>query len=75
MEEVISELGIDEVSDTFRTDCWWHVANVEGRRLQDLSSQYMDNQAESALRNRKFDLELQNWLIEIREEAFVEFID
>ena len=75
MEEVISELGIDEVSDTFRTDGGWHVAKVEGRRLQDLSSQYMDNQAESALRNRKFDLELQNWLIEIREEAFVEFID
>lgn len=75
MEEVINELDVDEVSETFRTDGGWHVAKVEGRRLQDLSSQYMDSQAESALRNRKFDLELQNWLLEIREEAFVEFID
>lgn len=75
MEEVIKELDVDEVSETFRTDGGWHVAKVEGRRLQDLSSQYMDSQAESALRNRKFDLELQNWLLEIREEAFVEFID
>ena len=75
MEEVIKELDVDEVSDTFRTDGGWHVAKVEGRRLQDLSLQYMDSQAESALRNRKFDLELQNWLLEIREEAFVEFID
>lgn len=75
MEEVINKLDVDEVSETFRTDGGWHVAKVEGRRLQDLSSQYMDSQAESALRNRKFDLELQNWLLEIREEAFVEFID
>ena len=75
MEEVINELDVDEVSETFRTDGGWHVAKVEGRRLQDLSSQYMDSQAENALRNRKFDLELQNWLLEIREEAFVEFID
>lgn len=75
MEEVLNELEVDEVSESFRTDGGWHVAKVEGRRLQDLSSQYMDSQAESALRNRKFDLELQNWLLEIREEAFVEFID
>jgi peptidyl-prolyl cis-trans isomerase SurA len=75
MEEVLNELEVDEVSESFRTEGGWHVAKVEGRRLQDLSSQYMDSQAESALRNRKFDLELQNWLLEIREEAFVEFID
>jgi peptidyl-prolyl cis-trans isomerase SurA len=75
MEKVLNELEVDEVSESFRTDGGWHVAKVEGRRLQDLSSQYMDSQAESALRNRKFDLELQNWLLEIREEAFVEFID
>jgi peptidyl-prolyl cis-trans isomerase SurA len=75
MEKVLNELEVDEVSESFRTEGGWHVAKVEGRRLQDLSSQYMDSQAESALRNRKFDLELQNWLLEIREEAFVEFID
>jgi peptidyl-prolyl cis-trans isomerase SurA len=75
MEKVLNELEVDEVSESFRTDGGWHVAKVEGRRLQDLSSQYMDSQAENALRNRKFDLELQNWLLEIREEAFVEFID
>jgi peptidyl-prolyl cis-trans isomerase SurA len=48
---------------------------VLDRREQDLSRQYTRNQAANALRNRKFDLELQNWLLEIREEAFVEIVE
>jgi peptidyl-prolyl cis-trans isomerase SurA len=40
-----------------------------------LSREFTRNQAANALRNRKFDLELQNWLIEIRDDAFVELID
>ncbi len=75
MEVVVDELDIDEVSEPFRSQVGWHIARVEGRRLQDLSREFTRNQAENALRNRKFDLELQNWLIEIREDAFVEFID
>ncbi len=75
MENIIDNLEIGELSEPFRTDAGWHIAEVLDRRVYDISSQYTRVQAENALRNRKFDLELQNWLIEIREEAFVEFID
>lgn len=75
METVIDALEIGEISEPYRTGTGWHIAEVLGRKETDLSLQYSRNQAENALRNRKFDLELQNWLIEIREKAFIEFID
>lgn len=75
MEAVVNELEIGELSEPFRTATGWHIAEVLGRRESDVSRQYTRSQAANALRNRKFDLELQNWLLEIREEAFVELID
>ncbi len=75
MENAIAALEIGVLSEPFRSGSGWHIAEVLDRRVEDLSSLYTRNQAEAALRNRKFDLELQNWLIEIRAEAFVEFID
>jgi len=75
MASMIDALDIGNLSEPFRTTNGWHIAEVIERRVTDLSTIYSRNQAEGSLRNRKFDLELQNWLIEIREEAFVEFID
>lgn len=75
MEEIINGLEVGELSEKFRTQSGWHIAEVLARRESDLSSEYTRAQAENALRNRKFDLELQNWLIEIREEAFVELVE
>ncbi|HAR89980.1 MAG TPA: molecular chaperone SurA, partial [Gammaproteobacteria bacterium] len=75
MEKVVEELEEGEISQPFRTQIGWHIAEVLGRRETDLSQDYSRSQAANMLRNRKFDLELQNWLIEIREEAFVELVD
>ena len=63
------------IRDRFRSQMGWHIAEILGRRESDLSSEYTRSQAANMLRNRKFELELQNWLIEIREEAFVELVD
>jgi peptidyl-prolyl cis-trans isomerase SurA len=75
MESVVNALEPGELSEPFRTSTGWHIAEVLERRVEDLSRQYARRQAENALRNRKFELELQNWLIEIREEAFVELVE
>ena len=75
MAAVIDTLEIGELSEVFQSETGWHIAEVLGRREADLSSQYSRSQAENALRNRKFELELQNWLIEIREEAFVDVVE
>ncbi|MFN3164927.1 MAG: peptidylprolyl isomerase [Pseudohongiellaceae bacterium] len=75
MEDVVDTLEVGELSEPFRTQTGWHIAEVLDRRETDLSRQYTRSQAANALRNRKFDLELQNWLLEIREEAFVEIVE
>lgn len=74
-EEVVRDLDIGELSEPFRTSFGWHVAEVTGRREQDLSREYRRQQATNALRNRKFDVELENWMLEIRDEAYVKIIN
>ena len=74
-EQVVDALDENELSEPFKTATGWHIAEVLGRRETDLSIEYSRSQAENTLRGRKFDLELQNWLIEIREEAFVEIVE
>ncbi|HDZ10015.1 peptidylprolyl isomerase [Pseudohongiella sp.] len=74
-EEVVRDLEIGELSEPFRTSFGWHVAEVTGRREQDLSREYRRQQATNALRNRKFDVELENWMLEIRDEAYVKIIN
>ena len=74
-ELVINDLDTNIVSEPFKSATGWHIAEVLGRRETDLSREYSRSQAENMLRNRKFDLELQNWMIEIREKAFVEMIE
>ena len=49
MEQVVDALEIDGVSEPFRSQVGWHVARVEGRRLQDLSREFTRNQAANAL--------------------------
>jgi peptidyl-prolyl cis-trans isomerase SurA len=75
MKVVVDELEIGELSAVFESTSGFHIAEVMGRRVTDLSQDYTRSQAENALRTRKFDLELENWLIEIREKAFIELID
>jgi peptidyl-prolyl cis-trans isomerase SurA len=73
--QVIRDLDTGELSQPFRTSFGWHVAEVMDRREQDLSRQYQRQQAENTLRARKFELELENWMLEIRDEAYVKFIN
>lgn len=74
-EQVVRDLEINQISEPFRTSFGWHVAEVTDRREQDLSRQYRRQQAENALRARKFELELENWMLEIRDEAYVKYIN
>ncbi|MEE4383458.1 MAG: peptidylprolyl isomerase, partial [Pseudomonadales bacterium] len=61
-----------ELSEPFRSEFGWHVLEVLERREQDMSDEVRERQAMRILRDRRFDEELQAWLAEIREEAFVE---
>ncbi len=71
-EQTMSGIALNEVSKPFRSQYGWHILQVTDRRMQDFSDNILRNGAENLLRQRKFAEELQVWLQEIRDEAFVE---
>ena len=71
-QDVMSKTPSGQLSEPFRTGYGWHVLEVLGRRATDSSEQLREQQAINILRNRKYDEELQGWLLEIRGEAYVE---
>lgn len=71
-EDVMSKSAINEVSEVFHTEHGYHFLEVTGHRVEDFSERFRMGQAENYLRNQMFDEELEAWLREIKEDAFVE---
>ena len=70
--EAMADTPQGVLSKPFKTQYGWHVLEVLGRRATDSTTQAREQQAMNALRNRKYDEELQTWLRQIRDEAYVE---
>ena len=70
--QAMDNTPVGEISMPFRSQFGWHILQVEGRRQQDMTDQYIRNQAANLLRNRRYEEELQNWRQEIRDQAYVE---
>tara|TARA_B100001093_G_scaffold285593_1_gene272777 strand:- start:358 stop:1662 length:1305 start_codon:yes stop_codon:yes gene_type:complete len=71
-EQTMAAIALNEVSRPFASQFGWHILQVTERRQQDFSDDIMRNRAENLLRQRKYQEELQVWLQEIRDEAFIE---
>ena len=71
-EKAMNATAIDELSDPVRTQFGWHILEVEGRRQQDMTSEAIRRQATNYLHDRKYQEELDAWLRQIRDEAFVD---
>ena len=70
--EEMARTEIGQLSKPFASQFGWHVLQVLDRRSTDSSAQMREQQALNLLRNRKYDEELQTWLGQIRDEAYVE---
>lgn len=70
--DVMAKTSSGELSKPFKSQYGWHVLEVLGRRATDNSEKFREQQAMNVLRNRKYEEELQSWLRQIRDEAYVE---
>ena len=71
-DATMQKTAIDEISDPIRTQFGWHILQVEGRRENDMTNEATRAKAMDHLHNRKYQEELDAWLRQIRDEAFVD---
>ena len=71
-ERAMNDLYEGLVSEPFRTTFGWHIVQVTGRRDHDDTEQVRRSRAADQIRKRKMDEEVQSWLRQLRDEAYVE---
>lgn len=65
---------VGEISEPFEGGLGWHILEVQDRRTADISEEAKDNMAWNALYQRRSGEAWQNWLKEVRDEAFVKIV-
>ncbi|GGP79627.1 peptidylprolyl isomerase SurA [Shewanella ulleungensis] len=73
--QTLASLSEGQISEPFRTTHGWHIVQLESRRTTDATDQFNSNRAHQLIFRRKFNEELQNWLDEMRSEAYIEIIE
>jgi peptidyl-prolyl cis-trans isomerase SurA len=68
----VQELEIGEVSEPVRLESGWHIIELLEKRLEDMTDENMRYQAEQILRQRKFANEMENWLTELLDTAYID---
>jgi peptidyl-prolyl cis-trans isomerase SurA len=71
-ENAMADTAVGEVSEPVRSQFGWHILEVQGRRSQDMTNEAARSKAMKFLHDRKYQEELDAWLRQIRDEAFVD---
>ena len=72
-EKAMNELAPNQVSAPVRSPFGWHLIQVLERRKQDMGEESQRNMARAILRHRKAEEAYEDWLRQLRDEAYVEY--
>jgi peptidyl-prolyl cis-trans isomerase SurA len=70
--QTLSAMQDGEISEPFQTETGWHIIERLGMREKDVTVEAVRNTARNNLQQQKMDIELEQFLQEMRDEAFVE---
>ncbi|MEO0442499.1 MAG: peptidylprolyl isomerase [Pseudomonadota bacterium] len=73
-ERTMKATPVGEISKPFRSQFGWHVLRVDDSKIEDMFETVKRNQVANILRERRFQDELQLWLQELRQEAYVDVL-
>lgn len=73
-EQVMKNTEVNDFSTPFESPYGWHILKVEGKRKQDMTENYRRNMAREALYQRLAPQALEDWLQELRAQAYVKIM-
>ncbi|WOE32048.1 MULTISPECIES: peptidylprolyl isomerase [unclassified Acinetobacter] len=74
-EETMKNTPVGQISKPFKSQFGWHILQVTDTRQQDMTKEYHSQVARQILGERQFDSELDSWLRELRNNAYVDIKD
>ena len=74
-EQQMKSTPVGQFSKPFQSQFGWHILQVSETRQQDMTQEYQERMARQLLGERQFDAELDSWLRETRNNAYVEIKD
>lgn len=72
MEQTLTAMNDGDISEPFQTEGGWHIVERLGEREKDVTEESMRNSARNNLQQQKMDIEIEQFLQQMRDEAFVE---
>ena len=72
-EQALNSLELNELSEPFRTQYGWHIAEVTDSRTYDTTEEIKEQKCADQTRESKMEEERELWLRRLRDEAFVEY--
>ncbi len=71
-EQAMNKLTPGQISEPVQSQFGWHLIQVIERRSQDISLDRRRQSARQAIRTRKSDVVVQEWLRQLRDQAYIE---
>jgi len=72
-EKVMNALSLNQISDPFKSGYGWHIIQVLERRQHDNTQQALRTRANRQIHQRKVEEELQAWLRQLRDAAYIKY--
>ncbi len=72
MEQTLVAMEDGDISEPFQSESGWHIIELLGMREKDVTDESLRNAARNNLRQQKMDIEIERFLQQMRDEAFVE---
>jgi peptidyl-prolyl cis-trans isomerase SurA len=72
MGQPLEAMNDGDISEPFQTENGWHIVQLLAVREKDVTEDSLRNAARNNLRQQKMDIEVERFLQQLRDEAFVE---